>query len=112
MKKKLSILLAVILLLSATLACGADEGVSGGNASGSGSIIGTWVDTADGTTTLTFTSDTMQMNDNEPSAYTYDGSAVSVNLSDGSTASYQVSVSGNTLTLTEDTGSVYKFTRQ
>lgn len=109
MKKNVSLFLAAILLLGAILACGgsADDGASGG-----GSIIGTWVDSADGDTTLTFTEDTMQMNDNEPSPYTYDGNAVSVVLSDGSTVLYTVSVSGDTLTLTEDTGSVYKFTRQ
>lgn len=110
MKKNLSILIVIILGISLLLAaCG---GSSESDSSGGGTIIGTWVDSADGATTLTFTADTMQMNDNEPSAYTYNGNTVSVNLSDGSTVSYQVSVNGNSLTLTEDTGNVYKFTRQ
>ena len=109
MKKNLPILIVAILMLGLILACG---GSSGDGTSGGGSIIGTWVDNADGTTTLTFTPDTMQMNDNEPTPYTYDGNVVSVTLSDGSTVSYTVTVGGDTLTLTEDTGSVYKFTRQ
>ena len=106
MKKNLSLLLAAVLLLSAILACGDSTSSSGG------SLLGTWVDNADGTTTVTFTSTTMQMNDNDPAPYTLSNNTISANLSDGSTVTYQAEIDGDTLTLTEDTGNVYTFTRQ
>jgi hypothetical protein len=107
MKKHLSILFVVVLSLGLLLAaCG------GSAETDPDAILGTWVDNGDGVSTLSFSENGMQFNDGDPATFAYDGSTLIATLSDGSTINYTYTISGDTLTLTEDTGNVYTFTRQ
>lgn len=114
MKRNLSILLAVVLLLSAMLACGSetDTGSSGG------AIAGAWENDNDNTVGIAFGDDGSYgiYKSGELMAegtYTFDGSTLVTTPSDGSGASSaQVEINGGTMTWTDPDGSVSTWTKQ
>ncbi|OGO76896.1 MAG: hypothetical protein A3K41_00420 [Chloroflexi bacterium RIFOXYD12_FULL_57_15] len=116
MKKNLSILLAVVILLSAMLACGsdADTGSSGGGSSNSSALVGVWV--SDNGVVIGFGDDgTFASNSGDvvsEGTYTFDGSTVVVTLSDGTNSSAQVEINGDAMTMTDPNGSVSAWTKQ
>lgn len=119
MKKNLPILLVVIMLLGAILACGGstDTGSSGG-ASNSGTIAGAWENDNDNTVGVAFGDDGSYgiYKSGELMAegtYTFDGSTLVMTPSDGSGASSaQVEVNGGTMTWTDPDGSVSVWIKQ
>ena len=115
MKKNLPILLVVITLLGAVLACGGstDTGSSDANA-----IVGAWISDGDSNVAISFGDDGSYAiaNNGElvgEGTYTFNGSTLTSTPSDGSgAASAKVTFSGNTMTMTDPDGTVTTWTRK
>lgn len=76
------------------------------------SLIGTWVDNADASTTLSFTAAHVQLNKEKPVPYTVEkGNTIKVKWADGSKVAYKIKITGDKMTVKEE-GETYTFSRK